>query len=177
MEFIRPAQYQADSPEGAYLELLNTLQTNLTAFEITFDSVVHAFANRVREERKVRRAQIKQSQPGGERKFSSNVLLYRFHNGTVELVWTEIWYKPDDPTVRYRRIPQSKGIAKISDVIRGAHPDEVDLLREHEDQARRFRKLWIHYQQIRKELGRFSRSARKVLQVADAPEDELVVAS
>lgn len=167
MESIRPDHFQAGSPEEAYLKLLTTLQTNLAAFEVSFDSVVHAFANRARAERKARRAEIKREQPGDKIKFSSNVLLYRFHNGTVELVWNELWYKPSDPTVRYRRIPLTKGAAKIAEVIRRAHPDEVDLLREHEDEARRFRKLWMQYQQIRKALVRFNRESMRLLSAAE----------
>lgn len=144
--------------------LLQMLETDLGGFEEAFDAFVHEFAERAKQERTERRAQIARENPGVTRTFSPNVITYRFHHGSVELGWAELWYKPGDPQVRFRRIPLKKGVAHVAAVVRRAHPDEVDLLRQHEERARQYRQLWTAYLQLRRNIAKFRRMTAQAVE-------------
>lgn len=153
----------ANTPSAENIRLLMSLLDNhLGRFEEYFDAFVHEFTERARQERTERRANISRTNPGVERSFSPNVIAYRFHHGTVELGWTEIWYRPGDSTPRFRRLPMRRGVTNIASVVRRAHPDEVDLLRSHEEESRKYRSIWSDYLALRRQIGHFRRKANKV---------------
>lgn len=51
-------------------------------------------------------------------------------------------------------------------VTKGAHPDEVELLKHHENEAREIRGLW---KQAKKAQGQLRTLAKRVLKLLDAP--------
>lgn len=104
------------------------------------NATVHAFIENCRVERKELRAAIA-SQHQRKQKFSQAVLTYRVNKGNLQLEWSFIWYRPNDKTPNFKRIPISEGGVHLARLQKGAHPDEVELLKLHEVKARGYREL------------------------------------
>lgn len=137
-------------------------RSDLDAVAASFDALAHSFVEQAQAERKEVRAALVRAEPGRERKFSQIILAYRFHNGSIDLYWTQIFRRRGDSTALYRRIPMSKGVAHVSRILKGAEPEEVEVIRAHEFKAREFRKLWGEYLALRRQMSGFQRRCTKL---------------
>lgn len=147
----------------------------LSVLEQAIDTAAHAFVQRCRDERKDRRAIIaSQLREGGRPEYSPFVLTYRLNRGYIELSWGELTYRRGSTKPFLKRVPMTSGGTHFTRILTGAHPDEADLIRSHEVQARAFRKLWSTYVQARRELAKVKTA---VDQVAALETDPMVVAS
>ena len=122
--------------EGA----IRALRRSVIEVDLAMEATVHAFIEKCRAERKELRAAIA-SQHQRKQKFSQAVLTYRVNKGNLQLEWSFIWYRPNDKTPNFKRIPISEGGVHLARLQKGAHPDEVELLKLHEVKARAYREL------------------------------------
>jgi len=139
----------------------------ITQLDVAIDASIHAFVARAREERKQRRAVLVRSDARAT--FSPYVLIYRVNKGYAELVWSEIFYIKGSNKPRYRRVPCSDGGTHFHQIIKRAHPEEVDLIRSHEVQARAYRKLWSTFVVGRREFGKCATATQRVADLANDP--------
>lgn len=162
-------------PEHQALRATEQAVAQFGDLEQAIDTAAHAFVLRCKEERKARRARISsQLREVGRIDYSPFVLTYRLNRGYIELSWSEVIYRRGSSKPLMKRVPMSEGGTHMSRIIVGAHPDEVDLIRSHEIQARAYRKLWSAFILARRELGHCKKAADGV---AGLDNDPMVVAS
>lgn len=121
-------------------EAIRALRGRVIELDVIMESTVHAFIEKCRAERKELRAAIAREHQL-KQKFSQAILTYRVNKGNLQLEWSFISYRPNDKTPHYKRIPISEGGVHLSRLQKGAHPDEVELLKLHEIKARSYREL------------------------------------
>lgn len=162
-------------PEHHALRATEQAVSQLAELEQAIDTAAHAFVLRCKEERKARRAKIaSRLREAGRIDYSPFVLGYRLNRGYIELSWSEVIYRRGSAKPLMKRVPMSEGGTHMSRIIVRAHPDEVDLIRSHEIQARAYRKLWSSFVLARRELGNCKAAADGV---ANLDTDPMVVAS
>lgn len=164
MKSTLPSEYLGDGITSmrAALAALDSSHVNI---HIALEQMTRDFLERAKDERKARRTRIlNENRNGPKVRFSSNILVRHSTPTSVHLRWTGVWYPPlTSPTQkaqpRYNNIPSPRGNPDMRNVLKGAHPDEVDLLMEHEHHARALREAWKRLNTIRKLSRGFSTHA------------------
>lgn len=159
---------QEGRPAGSMIPVVDTM----SEMEGLIDDAMTAFVDRCASERKERRAAIVSANSGsGKIAFSYNVLTYFHHNGSFILSWAQIVYlKGAGKGQRViRRLPSKNGVTHIQRITAKAHPDEVDLLKSHEYQARLMRKMWTSYLATRRAAKDLAETADMVARLKEDP--------
>ncbi len=150
----------------------------ITATRLAIAYEAGLFVQRAQDERKAQRQEIvarHQRIHGSNAKVetSYNVLMLPDRLDAFELIWREIWYQRWDghgpkPKPRYNAIPcKAASGTDMRRVLKGAHPDEVELLTSHELEARRFRNLWAKTTKVSLALAALGKVALKMLEHVD----------
>ncbi len=87
---------------------------------------------------------------------SKRVLFLRFENGRPRFTWHVVWYSERGPKPRFTSLKSNKSGTALRDVLEGAHPDEIDLLMQHEMTVRDFNARWSHIATIRRAVRMFA---------------------
>ncbi|MFT3755756.1 MAG: hypothetical protein QM769_07375 [Pseudoxanthomonas sp.] len=148
-------------------EACRALQDAVKAFEILIDMQVSALIARCRAERHELRAAIAQRSQGRQ-DFSQLIMTYRLINGYADVYWARIYYLKGDRKARFKRLKSSDGQVHLAALSKGAHPDEVALIRSHENQARKFRKLWSTFVEARRKAQQTIKALERALQEGEA---------
>lgn len=150
----------------------------ITATRLALAYQAGVFVKRAQDERGVLRKEIvtrHQRIHGSNAKVetSYNVLLLPDRLDAFELVWRELWYPRWDgrgpkPKPRYNAIPcKATSGTDLRRVLKGAHPDEVELLTSHEFEARRFRGIWARTTKVSLALAALGKATLKMLEHVD----------
>lgn len=110
---------------------------------------------------------------------SRNVLTARVRGSkSLELLWTNIFYQrvaPRDtnPPPLFRSIRMGKtGRVDLRLVAKGAHHDEIELLTQHEMEARYFRRLWKRATRVTVALDRFGKAYHQAMMDPGSIDDD-----
>lgn len=80
-------------------------------------------------------------------KTSDRVIVLQKDGGSLRLAWSQIWFsrrgwRKEDRKPRFRSIPTCKEGTRLDLVLKGAHEDEIELLRVHEMEIRKIKAAW-----------------------------------
>ena len=150
----------------------------ITATRLALVYEAGVFVKRAQDERGVLRKEIvtrHQRVHGSNAKVetSYNVLLLPDRLGAFELVWRQLWYerwngRGPKPKPKYNAIPcKAASGTDMRRVLKGAHPDEVELLMSHELEARRFRNLWAKTTKVSLALTALGKATLAMLEHVD----------
>ena len=131
------SQWESDARARALEQMHKGCQFLLAEAEVG----AQRFVRLCRQERTELRAQIGRAE-FGRYKSSKFVLLFRYHNDSIDLYWAEMIYPITGRKVLPKRVNNGRTGPHITRILRGAHPDEIDTLRRHEMGARRIRGNW-----------------------------------
>lgn len=151
---------------------------SFTAIELVLENVALGLRNRARAERSAARKEIVRRHKASNGahstvKTSRRILYVRGRLEGLELTWKEVVR----PKVMSRGAEKKhwlkdvgamrKSGVDLRHVVRGAHPDEVDLLERHEMEAREIRHLWKQAKKAKMQLAAVGRRILKHLDKAD----------
>lgn len=97
---------------------------------------------------------------------------------SLELLWINIFYprahaRGAKPPPRYRALRLGKtGRVDLRRIAKGAHPDEVELLTQHEMEARYFRRLWKRATRVTVALDRFGKAYHQAMMDPSSIDDD-----
>lgn len=146
--------------------LLSLHDANLN-FIGAVQSAIHVFVKRAQAERTAqRRAIVHRHQaihgPRARVATSHMILMASIRVSSVELFWAEAWYTQGRAKPKYNRIrTNTKEGADLRKVLKGAHPDEVELLARHEWEASELRHRWREATDLQRSLSARLRAAVK----------------
>lgn len=125
---------------GKHLAQLDRVGREIYSLRLSWERVMNEVCDFLRKERKELRQEISRRYPGEKLKFSDKVIsVFTTETGAV-LRWTRVWRKSkeEDPSgkIYYTNVKSTKGVFANRDVLKGAHPDEHELLRTHNEQVR-----------------------------------------
>ena len=83
-------------------------------------------------------------------------LAFRFHKGALDVYWLKVIFTSGPRKKIIRRIEQTNGRVSLHVLLADAHPDEVDTIRRHEEQARIFRSQWKDLAELMRKLRSFT---------------------
>lgn len=156
---------------------------HVSTLRLALSLEIDAFVKRASEERGARRQEIvaRHKAINGPRstvETSRRILMLRDDISRLELVWREVWYRDWDgrgpkPKANYNTIPgNSESGTHLAKVKKGAHPDEIELLVEHEHEARRYRDLWSKTSKVAIALRYLGEAKLRQLEVADSIDED-----
>lgn len=144
---------------ASYLKRIEALRGAATNAHIALYQATKDFVRIAREEREAKRAEILRAYGRKDEIKFSNKIIYMGDSETgVILRWVEVWHpkgaplKDGKPDVRYNNVRADKGTVSRMTLKRGAHPDEVDLLYEHNDQVKAFKEAWNRLVETRRSI-------------------------
>ena len=83
-------------------------------------------------------------------------LTFRIYDGCLDLYWVRTSFSscPEGSAKKTcRRL--AGGDTSLRLLFAEAHPDEIEIIRRHEEKARLFRRQWAEYSEVRKKLESF----------------------
>lgn len=159
--------------------LLSLYDTNVN-FMGAVQAAVADFVKRTQFERTAQRQAIVHRHraihgPRARVDTSPMILMATIRVSSVELFWAEAWYTRGRAKPKYNRIrTTTKEGADLRKVLKGAHPDEVELLTRHEREASELRHRWREATDLQRSLTRRIREAVKArgeLRAGELPEE------
>ncbi len=171
------------SRDDAFAREIISAWEHASTLRLALAQEIKAFVDRASEERGARRREIVARHkvingPRSSVDTSCRILILRDEIGRLELVWREIWYPDWDgrgtkPEPRYNAVPcKSAAGTHLAHVKKGAHPDEKELLVEHEREARRYRDLWSKTSKVSIALRHLGEAKLRRLELADAADGD-----
>ncbi|WP_454259813.1 hypothetical protein [Pseudoxanthomonas mexicana] len=171
------------SRDDAFAKEIMAAWKHVEALRIALAQEISAFIDRAMSERRTTRQEIvrRHQAINGRRskvETSHRILMLREEFGRLELVWREIWRPKWDgrgtaPDPRYNYVPcNSKAGTHMAQVKKGAHVDEIELLVEHEREARRYRHLWSKTSKVAIALRHLGEAKLRLLEFAEPIDDE-----
>lgn len=77
---------------------------------------------------------------------SDRVIFVQVDDGSLRIAWSQIWFSPkrwgQERKARFRNIKTCKTGTDLHLVLKGAHEDEIELLRAHEMEIRKIKAVW-----------------------------------
>lgn len=131
----------------------------LAAMEIEIESLLVTKVEEMKQARSQKRREIlaKQApaQKGQRVKFSKHSLVLSYATGYPRLKWVRFIYRKGQSKPSLADLPMKDGTVHMSRVISGAHPDEVELLKSQELEARWLRELIVRNTALRRAYRQF----------------------
>lgn len=128
--------------------------------EGSFEQHLQEFIERCQVERKEARqvalaaARARRDAKSGRINASPYVLTYRLRAG-LEIYWAEVKYDRKGRKTYSRVSTKGAGAPDLRTILAKALPEELEVIRRHENQARAYRAVWAAYARARQQLNGF----------------------
>lgn len=156
-----------DEGYAMYVDRIEAMLGGATRVHIALFQACQEFTKIAREERAAKRAEIIRAYGKKDELAFSDKIIYMGETETGAILrWVQIWRpKSVDPTepnkpIRYNNVRSTKGVVSRSEIRKGAHRDEVELLYQHNDQVIALKEAWGRLAETRRSIRKMRTHAR-----------------